>query len=112
MPIGESNLYLPHPIPENQRSPNLKIYLARWAEDVAVVRKTHPEVTQEVGSGFYFLAYYWLVSAEQHSILYKEKYDLIRSCLFEGERVKAELEQVLSEDQHLNECCDTALNLA
>jgi hypothetical protein len=99
MSVGESNIYQPHPIPEHQRSPNLKTYLRRWAEDVAAVRKTHPEVLKEIGSGFYFLAYYWLVPAEQHSALYKEKHDLIQSSLFEGERVKAELEQVLSEDQ-------------
>jgi hypothetical protein len=112
MSVAKPNIYITQPIPENQRSPNFKTYLHTWAENIAAVRETHPEVLKEIGSGFYFLAYYWLVSAEQHSALYKEKHVLVQSSRFEGERVKAELERVLSEDQHLRECCDTALNLA
>jgi hypothetical protein len=112
MSVNESDTYIPHPIPENQRSPNFKTHLRMWVADVEAVRKAHPEVLKEIGSGFYFLAYYWLVPAEQHSALYKEKHDLIHSSGFEGERVITEIEQILSEDKHIKECCDTALNLA
>jgi hypothetical protein len=104
--------FVPQPVPENQRSLKFKTYLRAWALDIAAVRNKHPEVLQEFGSGFYLLAYYWLVPMEHHSASYKEKHSLIQSSQFEGERVKSELEQVLTEDQHLKECCDTTVNLA
>jgi Apea-like HEPN len=105
-------MFVPEPIPQDRRSANFKSYLRRWAEDITAVRKSHPEVLHGIAFEFYFLCFYWLMPREQHNASYIEKHKLIESTGFAGERIKGELEQVLVEDQHLRDCCDTTLNLA
>lgn len=109
---AELPVFVPEPIPQENRSPNLKTYLRGWAESLVAVKKLKPEALEGIGSGFSFLCFYWLVPVEQHNALHRNKHSLIESSGFEGERIKGELEAVLSEDQHLKECCDTAMNLA
>jgi hypothetical protein len=100
-------------IPLESRSPKLKIYLRSWAEHVVTIKGDNPELFKGVSLSFYYLCMYWLLPADQqHDPLYQERRKLIEQSGFEGERIKAELEEILSEDQHLKECCETTLNLA
>jgi Apea-like HEPN len=100
-------------IPEEARSPKLKGYLRNWSEAVASIKINHPELLKGVSLLLTHLCSYWLLTAEQHTDpSYQEKRAQIEQAGFEGERVIAELEEILSQDIHLRECCETAFNLA
>ncbi|MDX6531095.1 MAG: hypothetical protein QOH41_3385 [Blastocatellia bacterium] len=100
------------PVPENKRSQKLKSYVREWAKHVASVRKNHPELVKGVNLPFHYLCYFWLVPEDQHHASLHEAYIQIQRSGFEGERIKRELEEILSEDPHLTECCESPLNLA
>ena len=106
-------MFTPEPIPEDQRHPKLKDYLKKWAQEVALAKRAHPEIFEGVTNGFYFLSFYWLTPAEHHSPAYEAQIlKIVEASGFDGERIRNELEEILSEDNHLKECCETSLNLA
>src|SRR5205807_702543 len=67
---------------------------------------------KSVNLPFHYLCYFWLVPADQQHSSIQQTFDQVRASGFEGERISAELNQILSEDRHLKECCESALDLA
>lgn len=108
----EPNIFQPQPVPESERSSKLKGYLRSWAEHLVAVKTSHPEILKDVQLPFHYLCYFWLTPTNQQHSSTQQGFGQIRDSGFEGERVKRELEEILSEDQHLKECCESALNLA
>jgi hypothetical protein len=108
----EPNIFQPQSVPENERSSKLKGYLRSWAEHLIAVKTSHPEILTDVPLPFHYLCHFWLTPTSQQHSSTQEAFGQIRDSGFEGERVKRELEEILSEDRHLKECCETALDLA
>jgi hypothetical protein len=108
----ESDTYTPQPVPISERSANLKSYLRNWAEHLVSIKKSNPELLKGVNLPFHYLCYFWLVPAEQQSPSVRETFSQVQTSGFEGDRICAELNEVLSEDRHLKECCASPLDLA
>ena len=108
----ESDIYIPQPVPASERSTKLKAYLRNWADHVVSVRKGNPELLKGVSLSFHYLCYFWLVPAEQQHSSIQQTFSHVQASGFEGERIVAELNEILSEDQHLKECCESAQDLA
>jgi hypothetical protein len=99
-------------IPNEARSPKLREYLRRWAEDILAI-KEHHKVWADTQYLFSYLCYFWLIPIDQHQpASYIEKHDQIKTSGFDGSRVKLELEELLSDDLHLLECCEDPLTLS
>jgi hypothetical protein len=112
MTSNESNIYIPQPVPTSARSAKLKACLRNWAEQVVSVKRSNPEILKGVSLPFHYLCFFWLVPEDQQHSSNRQANRQVLESGFEGERVKRELEETLSEDHHLKECCESPLNLA
>jgi hypothetical protein len=103
-------------IPPNERSADLKAKLFGFAEQVAVIRDTNPNLAAQQPRFFSFLTYPWLVQAEgftQEQIGYLERRKIeIAQLGFDGHQAKNDLLEILRNDKHLRECCPTPFQLA
>jgi hypothetical protein len=108
----QPDIYIPQPVPESHRSIKLKAYLRNWAEHLVSIRKGNPELLKGVNLPFHYLCYFWLVPTEQRNSSVTQTFTQVQASGFEGERIGAELNEILAEDRHLKECCESALDLA
>ncbi len=108
----QPDIYIPQPVPDSERSSSLKPYLRTWAEQVVAIRKGNPELLKGVSLPFHYLCYFWLVPSEQQHSSIQQTSNQVQASDFQGEKIVAELNEILSEDRHLKECCETALDLA
>src|SRR5947207_13198758 len=101
-------------IPADQRSPALRIAVRKYVELISEISKTHAGLAKQHQHLFFHLAHPWLVEpaadAEVEARLAQQKNEYT-ALGFPGDSVKQELEQIMSEDRHLRECCATLLNL-
>jgi hypothetical protein len=103
-------------IPESERFTGLKDLLTQSVNVVAAIRDKYPKLAQEWPQFLLFLLYAWIVdetqlSDEQRQFLERRKRE-IAELGFDGAEGKKKLEEVLTRDKHLAECCPTLLHLA
>ena len=108
----QPDAYIPPPVPESERSSKLKAYLRNWAEHLVSVKKGNPELLKGVNLPFNYFCYFWLTPYDQQHSSIKQTFSDVRASGFDGERISSELNEILSEDRHLKECCESAQDLA
>jgi len=106
----------PMVVPDHESTGRLKALIFEHVDIVARIRDANPNLAQQWPQLFLFLAYSWIVdpeplSAEQKEFLEDRKRE-IAELTFDGAAVKKQLEDVLTRDKHLAECCPTLLYLA
>ena len=94
----------------------LKEILLGHIELLLSIRSSNPNLNPQGPTTFLLLAYPWLVdysmlTSDQTAILEQRKQSF-GALGFNGEQVRAELEEILARDKHLSECCPTAIQLA
>jgi hypothetical protein len=61
---------------------------------------------------FNYLCYFWLTPSEQQHSSIRNSFSEVRATGFDGEKISTQLNEILSEDRHLKECCESAQDLA
>jgi hypothetical protein len=103
-------------IPENKRYERLKEVVFWLADSLLTLRAKKANLFPGQTSNLLLLAYPWLAvelnpEAAQEKILAQNRH-ILSELGFPGEKVLAELRDVLAKDQHLATCCLTPLRLA
>ncbi|HEX8181154.1 MAG TPA: hypothetical protein VF525_16535 [Pyrinomonadaceae bacterium] len=101
-------------IPEDQRSPSLVGALHHFGDLIVGFKKANKDV-KYASNAFYQLCYPWLIDAqgdaEVEAKLAERRRDLEKRG-FDGTEVRRRLEQIISEDKHLRNCCTNSAYLA
>jgi hypothetical protein len=103
-------------IPKSERYDKLKEVVFGFAESLATLRAKLPNPVPAAPTGFLTLTFPWLaeeltIAAEQEAVLGQNR-QLLLGLGFDGERVRNQLKEALSQDGHLAECCLSPLRLA
>jgi hypothetical protein len=107
---------IPQVIPSSERFENLKGFLLGYVDIVAKIRDENPKLAQAFPLFFMFLMFPWLapetqLSSEEKELVERRKHEM-EKLNFDGLKAKKQLEEVLTKDKHLRECCPTLLHLA
>jgi hypothetical protein len=101
-------------VPINERSSRLKDHLANQAKLIAAILSSHPGLVPETASPYLFLIFPWIASASDQSqiAVFADRRKAFEAAGFDGTSVLGTLNQILSEDQHLKECCAGTIQAA
>jgi len=106
---------LPMAIPESERFPGLRELLFQFVETVAAIKAANPLLAQGFPQFFSFLSYPWVLEiaaqSDDQKVFLEQRRRENLALRFNGDEAKKRLEEILSNDKHIRDCCPTLLHL-